>query len=339
MKSTLHTLSSKPKKDSRNSIIDLIRIIAAFGVIFIHVHTESNTAENVSFFFLKLCVPFFFTTSLVYFVQSLDVTISVKTIIGKIWKRIGIPFLAWTVIYLGLRTAKYLITGSSTKFTINLLVRAFLYGESSEQMYYLPELIIMQFSVLGIFLLVTRINRSIGLYLLIFSIVYLYWGYIHNYYGVTSLSHFLVYIIAAFYLNPAPKASIKKWMGIIVGIIFISIATSKITHLELPVLTNVISDLPIGGLGLLLIGINTPAIQLPAWIKTLSVTSYGIYLSHVVFLEFMESFFDKFNIKIIYNFPLKVVLSFLVFIVCVVFVLIVKRVTILNLILLGENKV
>ena len=319
------------KHPSRNYTLDLIRLVAAFGVVFIHVHTQSEAAKTVSQFFLVLCVPFFFVTSLVYFASGLNATLSIRDVLRKMAMRIGVPFLAWSMIYTGLLVAKDMLRGGQVR-PIDL-IRVFGFGESAEQMYYLPELIIMQIIILSLFLLVVSKNRLAGVGLLVAGIGYLAWGYANDYYGVTPVASVVLYITAGVYLASGMAIANKRMPGLAIGV----------TLMLLSFLGNagaipVINKLPIGGLGLFLVALNLPNTHLSTGVKTISSTTFGIYLSHVLFLEGLEFALEKSHVVLYYDMWTKLLLTGFIFAVSLVFTLMAKQIGFVKMILLGEGK-
>jgi surface polysaccharide O-acyltransferase-like enzyme len=321
---------------SRNSTIDIIRTVACFGVIAIHVHSSTPAAENLGLFFLNFCVPFFFATALAYFGSSLKPTINIKDIISKISKRIEIPFLAWSFIYASLLFAKSILSGKPYSLD---LIRLFLYGESAEHMYYLPELLVMQLLTLGIYLLTIRTKILTGFILAICSTSYLAWGYWHNYFGVTPAKCVLVYVATSFLFASAIKSLARNWSLLLIGIILFALPllTNSLKAATIPFLNEYLFSLPLSGVGLLLIALNLPDISVPAWAKGITSATYGIYLSHVMFLEAFEFASEKAHISIKYTLTNKLLIASIIFLICIIFITVVRRIPKLRPLLLGEN--
>lgn len=321
---------------SRNSTIDIIRTIACFGVIIIHVHSTTPAAQYLGLFFLNFCVPFFFVTALSYFINGLSQTVNVKTTITKIVKRIGIPFLTWSLIYTALLFVKNTILGKPYPLD---LIRIFLYGESAEHMYYLPELLAMQLLALGIYLLAKRIKPVIGLLLVAGSVAYIAWGQWHHYFGTTPAKCVLVYLAASFLIAPLIKSKSRQWSLMLIGVALFAlpllVSGFGITNNQL--LNDYLFSLPLSGIGLLLIALNLPAISVPDWTKNITSATYGIYLSHVMFLEAFEFISEKSHRAINYDLANKLAVSFIIFSTCVIFILIIRKISFLRPLLLGEN--
>lgn len=321
---------------ARNSTIDLIRTIACFGVVAIHVHSTTAAAENLGLFFVSFCVPFFFATALTYFANGLTPAVDVKATATKIIKRIGIPFLTWSIVYISLLLVKNTLTGNPYSLNPALI---FLYGESAEHMYYLPELLAMQLLVLGIYLVAKRIKPIAGLLLIAVPVAYLAWGHWHRYFGTTPTKCVLTYVAASFLIAPLIKSRTKHWSMLLAGIVLFTLPLFVFDFgiINNAFLNEYLFSLPISGIGLLLIALNLPSIALPAWSKNITSATYGIYLSHVMFLEAFEFAFEKMHRSITYTLANKLIISLIIFVTCVLFILVVRRISFLRPLVLGEN--
>ncbi len=322
---------------ARNSTIDLVRTIACFGVVAIHVHSTTAAAQNLGLFFLNFCVPFFFATALTYFVNGLSPAVDVNATVVKTLKRIGIPFLTWSLIYTSLLLVKNTLSGKPYSLDI---VRIFLYGESAEHMYYLPELLAMQLLVLGIYLLLKQIKPLAGVLLIAVPVAYLAWGHWHQYFGTTPTKCVITYLAASFLIAPLIKSRTKHWSLLLVGaaLFALPLLVFGFGLMGNSFLNEYIFSLPLSGIGLLLIALNLPAITVPSWSKAITSATYGIYLSHVMFLEAFEFAFEKMHQSINYTLANKLLISLIIFIGCILFIMVVRRISFLRPLVLGENK-
>lgn len=55
-----------------NTTVDLARLLASLGVVALHVHNSTPTAQAMGDFVWPLCVPFFYVASLTYFAARLS---------------------------------------------------------------------------------------------------------------------------------------------------------------------------------------------------------------------------------------------------------------------------
>jgi len=127
---------------ARNVILDLARLIAAFGVITIHCSPTTPGALAIVNFFLNFCVPFFLLTSLFFFWAELNRTQNPTRALLNRWRRLWRPYLCWTAIYLGARLGKFFLRGQPTDELLNptSLVMILGAGTGAVQLYFLPLL-------------------------------------------------------------------------------------------------------------------------------------------------------------------------------------------------------
>ena len=84
----------------------------------------------------------FYAVSLVYFVAGLAKgKADLRSVFGRSWHRLVIPYLVWTAIHTGLLVAKTLLTRSSQEFRCYYII---LYFESAVHLYFLPVLLLLQ---------------------------------------------------------------------------------------------------------------------------------------------------------------------------------------------------
>ena len=317
----------------RNSFIDIVRVIACFGVVTIHVHNSTVAAETLSRLFLDFCVPYFYITAIAYFIRSFGKDILLKNIFYKMWQRICLPFGIWSVIYTSLLILKGQITGNGYIFNAILV---FVYGGSTEHMYYLPELMIMQLIIIGVCLLVFNIKQTIGIILIIITTCYLTWGYIHNLFGVTPFKNIISYVIMGFFIAPKLNRPGINWFYLLFAILLIILTLTE-SYIDYPILIReYIISLPLGGIGLLLLSINMPNVRLFKSLTLLTSTTYGVYLSHIMFLEAFEYGMEKIHYNVHYNLLNKLIVVFFIYIICLIFTLIIRSSRVLSPLLLGE---
>ncbi|MEI6946686.1 acyltransferase [Paraflavisolibacter sp. H34] len=325
------------KSEKRNATIDVIRIFAALGVIAIHVPFHTPEARLFQDVFSPLCVPFFYLTSLVLMVSGMEPA-TVPGILKKSLLRIGLPFLAWSFIYAGLLWAKSTLTGADNNL---VLWRVLLFGESAVHLYFLPSLLNIQLLVVGVFMISYSAfsQKLLGFLFVSLSICYLVLGAIVNSYGVASAPHIIFYVVAAFLL--ASKTNRSGFHGPLVaaGIFLVGLSVfNMIFKIHAPVAASVV-NLPIGGLGLLLLAIGLPLRKVPGWVKVLSSLTFGIYLCHVVFLEAFQFFFKgALSVELHYNLIVKLLVCALVFALSALFAFLIRKNFLLRIILLGETK-
>lgn len=328
----------KVARTNRNATIDLFRLFASVGVIALHVKTSTEVSEIYNKFFWTLCVPYFYTTSLIYYIVSSQKS-TIKAHYTKIYSRIIIPYLAWTAVYMSLFLLKDFITGKSRVIEF---WRILFYGESSVQLYFVPTLIFLQLLALSISLLFINSKKDYkkGIVILIVSISYFIIGDVFNCFGSAETGNFLgliIYLTFAFYLVSLQNNSINQPVFMIVGaILTIAAITSNFLNYRFEVLGYSLL-LPVSGMGLFLIAVSNPLKNVPEWLIRLSSVSFGIYLCHVLFLEALEFVLEKYFSNIQYNFAIKTTTICFVFFTSLYFVLVLRRSVFLKKYFLGES--
>ena len=82
-------------------MIDIFKLLFAIGIVAIHCNLFQGT-DNVSWYILhgilRIGVPFFFCVSGFFYCRSLDSNKGDVNVLKKYIKRIGIPFIFWTIL-------------------------------------------------------------------------------------------------------------------------------------------------------------------------------------------------------------------------------------------------
>lgn len=86
----------------RNQSLDLVKMIAAFGVVVIHLAPSTESGEAVSKFFGIFAVPFFLVVSLYFFIVR-NIKLPPPRIQEQRLDRILVPYLVWTIVYTFMR--------------------------------------------------------------------------------------------------------------------------------------------------------------------------------------------------------------------------------------------
>ena len=324
---------------SRNTTIELARVLAAYGVIAVHVPSGTSAAQWLTAVFWPLCVPFFYLTSLTFFIAGLRKA-TPQASLARAWSRIGVPYLTWTAIYTALLVAKSLLVHNGREFT---WWRILFYGDSSIQLYFLPTLLMLQAFALAFYLLFSAPARprTAGWLLLAGTLAYYGWGVSHRCFGLQTPGCFvgiIVYLVAAFQFAPIIHDTRRRPVFLLVGCALIALAVgcnglgNPLFFFEYPLV------MPIGGVGALLVTVGLPDARVPGWVIKLAAISFGIYLCHVLFIEAFEFLVERvYHLKIVYSLLVKVLEVTVVFLLSIVFVLVVKRIAIFRGLLLGEK--
>jgi surface polysaccharide O-acyltransferase-like enzyme len=331
----------------RNTTVDLARVLAAYGVVALHIPFSTRAAEWITIFFWPLCVPFFYTASLVYFIGAVK-KMETSAVVAKTWARIGVPYLAWTVVYVGLLLIKSSLFKGPQAFTLHNpssfdFWRVFLYGESGVQLYFLPTLVLMQVMALALYLLFAAGSRQrvTGFLFFVGAAVYLGCGIYHKCFGVAVpgiVISIALYLATAFVLAPQMSAARTKPSYIVVGLAMLLLVLILNSRGQFLLVLDAPMILPIGGIGLLLLTVGYPTCYLPSWLAQLAGLSFGIYLCHVVFLEAFEFIASRlFHSTMVYNLPFKVLEVTMIFAVSAVFVWLLRQAPLLRQLFLGEK--
>lgn len=125
----------------RNRTLDVLRLVASFGVIAIHCAPTNAAAGFVCDFFLNFCVPFFLLSSLFLFWREVGDGAPDRALRRRL-PRLLLPYLSWSVIYLGARVLKLLLTGHDVQplFSAAQLPALVFGGGAAVQLYFLPLL-------------------------------------------------------------------------------------------------------------------------------------------------------------------------------------------------------
>ncbi|MBF2005161.1 acyltransferase family protein [Chlorogloeopsis fritschii PCC 9212] len=150
--------------------IDLFKGIAAYGVVLIHGLGELPRDENallISKFFVAFCVPYFLATSFYFSSYLLLFKTNISYLKTRV-KRILVPYLAWSLIYLLARLAGFLIGNKESFYRlISDPVNMIFFGASAVHLYFLPLL----FCGTVVAIPIIRISRKIQNNLLILFFV------------------------------------------------------------------------------------------------------------------------------------------------------------------------
>lgn len=133
------------EKQSRLNGIDLIRDVSAFAVAILHSGDETNSI-NVGYWaselreFCGFVVPFFLVTSFYLLISKFASTGKSYPINLRI-ERLLIPYAIWSVIYLVVRSVKFLLVNEPEDFKkISDITSVVFFGAASVQLYFIPLL-------------------------------------------------------------------------------------------------------------------------------------------------------------------------------------------------------
>jgi peptidoglycan/LPS O-acetylase OafA/YrhL len=153
-------------KKNRLFGIDICRGLAAYAVVLLHSGDKTWAplgfwASQINSWF-NFAVPFFLAASFYFMVPKLPMGFS-----GKFWKqrfeRLFIPYVIWTVVYVGLKAVMFLVSKQPEKLQelFQDPISIILFGGASIQLYYLPMLFA---GTLGLIIICDPlVKRNIGI--------------------------------------------------------------------------------------------------------------------------------------------------------------------------------
>lgn len=269
---------------------DLLRMLAAFAVVWIHVCDPSSTARGIAGHWVYWAVPVFLMMA-AFLTQrkllSASLAPSMRVIGVQRLRRLLPSYLGWTVLYVVIRYLKGTYTGESS--LENAPVNILFFGGAAMQLYFIPMLLgfTILFTPLILFLLhkplrqQTVILATTGVLLLLLS---------HGLHRPDFLPSPAIFTHAwgmlGYYLLGAAACC---WHSQYEG------RHSTILHwssLILFVMAGFLWQLApyrvaLQSLSLFLFAL-TVAEAMPAWIRYCSAASYGIFLSHTLFSEAIQ---------------------------------------------------
>lgn len=318
----------------RNYTIDYVRLLAAFGVISLHLAPSSLIAAQMTAYFDLSVVPFFLIVSLYLFQSG-----------GSRFEKIGfarilIPYISWSAIYFVAKTVKYLAIGTSIDYDwLSILC----FGGAGVQLYFLPLLLcglIIAAAVKTLF--VNRDGKTSNKLLSLFAIVLLiiisdllrgsnYQGFNGNFFD--KLLYYVLFSQAINILLP----QLLKFRKIVLGLSFVSILL--LVRVSVEHLANVSLMSIFLAASILIVCLMYPIDRVPKFTSSVLSTTYGIYLCHHLFVEILEFVMNRLSIGYSpYSIPTKLTCSFIVLVISIIFVLSIRKWKVISFLLLGETK-
>ncbi|SKB03030.1 Surface polysaccharide O-acyltransferase, integral membrane enzyme [Prosthecobacter debontii] len=321
----------------RNVTLDLWRLFFAFGVVIIHLAPNQPHAEWLGGSFNVFCVPFFIVIGLFYFdrKQNRSGSFSWSKLHELHLHRLLLPYLFWTLAYLGMRGAKHAFQGESLHAD---LIGAAFYGESAVQMYFIPLLLTCQALLLGLRQLSGQ-KYVLGGTLIAASLLFSYVGSVRHYFGFDhAVEMSCLYVAAAVLLGKVQRLDWRWLKGVLSAAI--GGALLFLTLTEKPWLDSMYMK-PLAGYAAASFALALPAISSKSLSKTLLTLlscSYGIYLMHHAWIEVIEFAAQKSGHPLPpYSVPGKMVIALLICACCVASIGIIRLNPMARRFLLGEG--
>lgn len=296
--------------------IDLLRGIAIYAVIVLHSDeplTASPYGWSIILEFSKFAVPFFLSASF-YFAFTKFYTTRKPFQLQHRAMRLLVPYLIWSGIYIGYKGLKYWVDGDTDKLLTLLQdpVGIIFCGGAAFHLYFLPLLMTGTIIVSLIHLLP---HREVNFYVLISLFIITLVSYqallasgneFNNAQGaafltllngvpdgswvrlpmvfiawsVRCLPYILLAMIGTHPVLQRQQLSFRRWQLPAAIALFITINLVGIY-----VLPAAVYELGRGYSGLILAIVLSQVLRESDWIQDLGLCSFGIYLSHLLFVE------------------------------------------------------
>ncbi|GAB4534254.1 MAG: hypothetical protein Tsb0014_20340 [Pleurocapsa sp.] len=300
---------------------EYLRIICAIAVVAIHSFDTNSWLSSVSSKFLKFPVPLFLMMSFfLLFNKMASQNNSVAFVLKKRCDRLVPAFLVWSVIYLAVR----LISGSDISLSGESITEYLLFGDAALQLYYIPLVIYFGIVLVPLIKIVSKKSSIVNSIILIVSILIAAIAQVlvlkFNSISDPELNSFLyylgydfIYALMGIYLaySLAPKYNVDSANNVI-NFLHIALTFAIISCIyfifDLPQTNYLLANI---FLFLLFYYASLPKLEL---VSNLSKISFGVYLSHHLFVEFLQVIVTKFNWNI-NNFYL----TFLTFMIATIF--------------------
>ena len=317
---------------------DILKAIAIFFVIFIHVISEywdNLNVDSINFVILSLldsisrfCVPIYFMVSGALFLNE-EKTVTIKDVFKKYVPKVFILYVFWNLIYNFIN----IIMIKKSIITLNVIrsiIIDTLLGNGLFHLYFLPIIIIFYLSLPILKQITKKENKNILKYFVFLLFIFLSFNKILDYlFDINILYPFLfdgylIYFILGYYLNTFDLSKKKTNTIYILGIVgfiitFLGtvICSKEISKTE--VFFKYISfNVVMYSSAFFLFAKNNFYKINEKVLNILSKTNFGMYLIHGIVLGFMEyigmfKLLDKISIpvSVIINTIIIYILSFI----------------------------
>ena len=290
-----------PDAHPRSIALDFGKLVAAFGVIMIHLQPSSSpVGEAISWSFWNFAVPFFFVVSLYFFLNRAE------AMRGNLYAiqcgRIISPYLFWTALYVAFRLAKHrgmLFEGH--RLDHHDLLGVIVFGEGAVHLHFLPELLLYQFMgcvlILGreIFRTVLQPRTLFGFIISIGLIAYLGFAYLSRQLAAEPVRHLasllpmgVFYFAIGYAFRVSRSVHATLWWRAGMMLVFITTQWSLFTVTPQSPIVSAFCGASLAGL---LLGISLSNVS--SSVRWCLGTSFGVYLIHPFWMEAMESAFAR----------------------------------------------
>lgn len=313
---------------TKNNYISYLRVIATVFVILIHASTgflnrfdaddfNWNYANWINSATRCSVAIFVMLSGALLLLKDEDTWSFYKKRITKLLY----PFLFWTIIYLIYYFYRYTnFNALSTEKIMSIAQDKILHGANAH-LWYLYMIIGLYLTIPYLRKIITQVSiREIEIFLVLWfaSMILMNKFYYPNFpkFDLTFFSGYLGYLVLGYYLS-IKSFNWSKWIPLI-GYVAISVFTAYMTytwslsankynpHWYYYVFPN--TALAAGLLFILFQKIVNKESELPTWIKIIDEYSFGIYLVHILPLNYIHPFLSK-HMSTLWVIPLATLLT------------------------------
>jgi Acyltransferase family len=343
----------------RNSTVDIGKIIAIFGVVFIHVSPNDPAAHVFTGTLELFCVPYFLLISLYFFIDEQE-RAPVTEIKSLKLDRLIFPYIFWTIFYLNIRLVRDWLDPASfnPEFKFDW-VSSFFWSGGATQLYFIPLLIYIKAHIFLLrslkqdFLSKKRLNISNIASLLVlytYGIVgylnsYITWGDPTDPFGWLRLVVIsFLYPLLAWLLVKTRTSILSSKHLVLIGIFGFALLEAICYYITPPgniFRGNVLS--PLAGFFASLIALNFKVSIKNHTILYVIGSSYGVYLVHIAVWQLYKPLLKivSSRLGVIHDYTIidKLLISMLVLISSILLIKIVRISSKLKYIMLGEKSI
>lgn len=331
---------------SRVAAIDLARLVAAAGVISVHILPDTDGFETVTEVLAPFRTPVFIGVALWFQQQRMErlgpeVGVLASLQQGVLWSRLVVPYCVWSIIYVLARSAKAITVGPAWDIDW-LAVTCF--GASAVHLYFIPFLLALCVVQSCVLRGSPPLQRPVALSLLLAMAALdgLSMGSLRYGFDQSVLWNGLVFglaLKAASEFAGQPRDGFHR-EGQVAGNVALCaglyIAACWVQGESPMVYQGLCALLVAAVLSLLSI---MPMPSLPAWITWAARASFGIYLSHHLIIEGVELGLQWMGMDLApYDSMENILLTLCVIATALLMVALVRQSVWLSFLLLGESR-
>ncbi len=297
-------VASEVRQSSRLALLDATRLFAAIGIIW--VHAAQSDIGLILYPIGTFGVPFYICVALLFMTRSLtrQPQASLKHYIGSRVTRVYVPFLAWTVVYLVLAEAKTMLAERH----FELPPWSVLYAGGQQHLWFLPYLMVV--TMLAAVLVRLLQHRSVlqKIIAATFAVAGLIICWIpeptwiatresfgdmeffrYAFRAIPSVCFGLALALATCMNGRLPRSNTMLAIGgaiLFIGALLLQHDMGSVKILR-----------ACAGVGILLVALWPVVVPMIERVGSLGRYSYGIYLSHLVFIRIVVLWTERYGVQ------------------------------------------